>query len=448
LHWLNFGDKESLRFHLIKSSIGSLIVKSSGLLLQFVSGILIARSLGASGYGTYAFALATINLIAIPTVMGLPQLITREVAVYHIRSEFGLMRGLLVRANQAVFTLSLIMVLIALFISITFNHSFDEIRLQTFLISLILLPILGLKNLRIAALRGLKRVVLSLMPEMLFRPGFLVIFLLVGIILLPSGLSPQLVMTFQVVASSIAFFWGIVFLFRALPKETKEAVPEFNTRIWLKSAMPFIFSGAMHIINSKTDIVMLGIFRSVEEVGIYRAVVQGATLVAFILAAVNIALSPTVAGLYAKGDKERLQRVVTYSARAILAGTFPIILVFVLWGRWLLVTLFGQEFGGGTNALSILCIGQLVNVGMGSVALILNMTGHERDTAHAVAIGAVLNIILNVLFVPKFGMEGAAVASAVSLITWNILMFFWVYKRTGVVSSVFGKMIMHVRKKQ
>jgi len=445
--WLNLGAKDSLRSHLIKDSIGSFIIKSCGLVLQLIAGILIARSLGVAGYGTYAYALAIINLITIPTVMGLPQLITRNVAVYHVKNEFGLIRGLLVRANQAVFMLSLIMVLIALSISLIFSHGFDNVRFQTFLISLILLPILALKNLRMAALRGLKHVVLSLMPEMLFRRGFFIILILIGIIFLPSGISPQLVIIFQVSAASIAFLLGIVFLLHALPKETKTAVSEFETRAWLKSALPFMLLGAMQIVNTQTDIVMLGIFRSVEEVGIYRAVVQGATLVAFILTMVNMVLSPTIASLYAKGDKKRLQRVVTYSARAILAGTFPIILVFIFWGRWLLITLFGREFGDGTIALSILCFGQLVNASMGSVALILNMTGHERDTARGVAIAAVLNIIVNAMLIPKFGMQGAAVASVISLITWNILMFIWVYRRIGVVSVAFGVKLMLGRNK-
>lgn len=438
LPWLNLGSKDSLRSHLIKGAIGSFILKSCGLLLQLTAGIFIARSLGASGYGTYAYALAIINLLTIPTVMGLPQLITRNVAIYHVKNEFGLMRGLLVRSNQAVFILSLIMAFIALFISLTIINGSDKIRLQTFLISLILLPILALKNLRMAALRGLKHVVLSLMPETLFRPGFFIIFLLMGIVFLPSGMSPQKVMIFQVSAASIAFFLGVVFLLRALPENTKTTVSQFETRTWLKSAIPFMFLGAMQIVNKQTDIVMLGIFRSIEQVGIYRAVVQGATLVAFVLTAVNVVLLPTVAGLHAKGDKKRLQRIVTYSARAILAATFPIILVFVFWGRWLLVTFFGQEFGDGTTALSILCIGQLVNASMGSVALILNMTGHERDAARGVAIAAVLNIFINALLIPKFGMEGAAAASTISLITWNVFMFFWVYKRIGVVSIAFG----------
>jgi len=443
--WINLGTKNSVRSHLIKGSVGSFILKSCGLLLQLTAGILIARSLGASGYGTYAYALAIINLLTIPTVIGLPLLITRNVAVYQVKNEYALMRGLFIRANQAVLILSLIMGLIAFFISLTIINGINNVRLQTFLISLILLPILALKNLHMATLRGLRHVVLSLIPEMLIRPGFFIILLLIGIVFLPSSRSPQLVMIFQVSAASIAFFWGIVFLLHALPEEAKVAISEFETRIWLKSAIPFMFLGGMQIINRRTDIVMLGIFRSIEEVGIYRAVTQGATIVTFVLTAVNMALSPIVATLYAKGDKERLQRVVTYSARAILAGTFPIILIFIFFGRWLLVTLFGQEFGEGTTALSILCIGQFVNASMGSVALILNMTGHEKDAARGVAIAAVLNIFINALLIPKFGMEGAAIASAISLITWNVLMLLWVYKKIGVVSSVFGKNIIHLK---
>lgn len=435
--WLTLGSKGSLRSHLVRGTLGSFALNSCGLVLQLVTGVLLAQLLGAAGYGTYAYAMALIGLMSVPTVMGLPHLIVRNMAVYQAKNEFSLMRGLLVRGNQAVFLVAIVMSGAALSISLAFAEHFDPSRLHTFLISLILLPLLALMNVRMAALRGLRHVVLGIMPDTLIRPTLFVFALVVGIFILPSGLSAQWVMIFQVSAMAIAFLVGAFFLMRLLPAEAKTVASKYDTGTWLKSALPFMLLGALQLINKQTDIVMLGLFRSVQEVGIYRAVVQGAVPVALVLTVVNTVLSPTIAELYARGDRERLQRVVTLSARAILAGTLPVALVLIFAGEWLLGVFFGEEFKVGATALSILCLGQLINAGMGSVGLILNMTGHERDAAKGIAVAAVLNIVLNALLIPKFGMEGAAAASGLSLVSWNLLMFYWVCKRIGVVSTAF-----------
>ena len=104
--------------------------------------------------------------------------------------------------------------------------------------------------------------------------------------------------------------------------------------------------------------------------------------------------------------------------------------------RFLLI--FGAEFTTGRAALSILSAGQLINVAMGAVGLLLVMTGHERDAAKGIGIGALLNIILNALMIPRWGLEGAAIANAGSIIAWNVLLALWVYRRLGIDATAFG----------
>ncbi len=432
------GSPDSLKNHLVRGSVGNLTLKICNTFLTLLTGIILARLLGAGGYGTYAYALALINLITIPTAMGLPQLVVRHTAECHVRKDYGRMRGLLIRANQLVFGLSVCMAVIAVIASLAFADRFSAAGLQTFLIALILLPLLGLTNLRMAVLRGLRYVVVGTMPEMLVRPTVFILLLLAVYFFLPHRLSPQSAMLFQVLATGVAFGVGVFFLLHRLPGEVKGTVPVYETKVWLKSALPFMFIGTMQLINNRTDIIMLGMFRSIEDVGIYRAVVQGAGLVIFFWGAINTVMAPTISNLYSQKDLKRLQRVVTIATRTILLGTVPIILIMVIAGNWLLATLFGTEFSGGTNALRILCLGQLVNAGTGVVGLLLSMTGHERDVAIAVFISAMLNIILNLILIPQFGMEGAATATAISLAVTNLLLAWWVYKRIGILSTAFN----------
>lgn len=430
------GGGNRLKLELAKASIGSFGLQIGSRVLGMMSGILLARLLAADGYGTYAYSMSLIQIMTIPTVMGLPQLVVREVAGFQVRKAYDLMRGLLIRANQLVFLVAILMGIAALIVLFQIEGLSPHAR-NVFLISLLLLPLLGLNNLRMATLRGLGHVVTGQLPEMLFRPAIFILLLVVSAFLLPTNLSPQWAMGCQVAATGASFLAGAWMLVRRLPLQFETATPVFETRVWLKSALPFMALAAMQIVNQRTDIIMLGMFRPMAEVGIYQAVSHGAVMVSFVLLAVNMAMAPTIAGLYAQKDMERLQRIVTYSARAILAGTLPLVLVLVFGGRWLLSFFFGEAFGAGANALRILCVGQLFYASMGSVGVILHMTGYERDAAKSVFVSVFLNVVLNYILIPKFGINGAAAATALSLTIWYGLLAWLVLKRLGLQSSIF-----------
>jgi len=78
-----------------------------------------------------------------------------------------------------------------------------------------------------------------------------------------------------------------------------------------------------------------------------------------------------------------------------------------------------------------------VNSAAGSVGMLLNMTRYERDTAKGLAVSAILNVVLNLLLIPLLGIIGAAIATAVSLITWKVLLWWVVRWRLGINSLAF-----------
>ncbi len=77
---------------------------------------------------------------------------------------------------------------------------------------------------------------------------------------------------------------------------------------------------------------------------------------------------------------------------------------------------------------------------MGSVGPILTMTGHEYETAKISAIAAGLNIILNIALIPNWGIEGAAIATATSMIFWHIFLVILIYQRLGLHSTFLGQL--------
>ena len=238
-----------------------------------------------------------------------------------------------------------------------------------------------LSNLRGAALRGLHKVVIGQLPEFFIRPALFFTFLCIAGFFLHQRLTPPQAMALNVFSAILAFIIGAWVLWKNTPLSIYKATPVYDGKKWLSSFLPLAFTAGMWVINSRADIVMLGIFRPSAEVGIYRVAVQIALVASFGLHAVNTVVAPRFATFYTKREMNRLQRLVTRSAQIVLAFNLLITSFFVIFGRTFLNLVFGKEFINAYIPLLILLIGQLVNSAAGSVGFLLNMTGHEKDTA-------------------------------------------------------------------
>lgn len=434
----------SLRDHLIQGASWSLALKIVSTGLAFATSVLLARLLGAEGYGIFAYAIAIVSLLSVPASLGLPQLLVRNIAAYRARSEWGLMRGLLVKANTWVLLSSVGLGTMAALIAWLLAGRSTNPTVMAFWLALLILPINALNNLRSSTLRGLHYVVLGQLPEFLIKPLSFLLLVVAAHLLLGDVFNAPWAVGMQVTATALGLGAGVLFLLNRLPSEVTASDAMYDTTAWARSALPFLFIGGMQMIYKNTDIVMLGALSGAEAAGVYRVVTRGADLVAFVLIAVNMVLQPTVARFYAAGEIQRLQRLVTKSARMIFLGSLPIALVLILFGQWILL-IFGQEFTVGASALAVLSVAQLINAGMGSVALVLSMTGHERKTAVGVAVAACINVVLNASLIPLWGIEGAATATATSITIWNILLAIWVYKELKIYPTVLGEAVLKRR---
>lgn len=431
------GSAGSLRGQLLRGGIGSLGIMLANTSLGLVLAILLARKLGPEGYGIYSYVFALISLLAVPAQLGLPTLAVRETAKAQANEHWGTMRGLWRWTSLAVGVLSVALAIVALGVAWLFADRFTTVQFTTFALGLLLVPLVALGNLRGAALRGLQRVVVGQLPELVLRPGLLILFLLAALLYLPQGsLTPVYAMGLHTVAAAVAFVVGAGLLWRLRPSELAAAPAlMIDSRAWISAAVPLALIAGMRLINHHTDLLMLGLFANAEQVGIYKVVLAGAALVALGLGAVNMVVAPSLARLHAQGDRARLQQLVTLSIRAILLLALPLVLVFILFGEDILGLIFGAEYTPGYKPLVILALGQLVNAATGPVGALLNMTGHERDTLRGIGVAAAINIALNAFLIPFYGMIGAAIATTVSLTTWNIMLCYLARLRLGVTSN-------------
>ena len=97
-----------------------------------------------------------------------------------------------------------------------------------------------------------------------------------------------------------------------------------------------------------------------------------------------------------------------------------------------ILTLFGDEYVEAKNALIILLIAQLISSLCGSVGVYMNMTGKQLILQRFLLVALFLNIVLNWLLIPKYSLVGAAYATSISIMFWNVAGAFYLYRKDSV----------------
>lgn len=383
--------------------------------------VLLARSLGAEGYGYYLFALTIAQILAMPVLAGLPTLVTRQTAVYHVQADWPRLRGI-IRWSFGFVAVSagVIAVLGAMYFALS-GYS-PEIMGVVNLLALPLVIALAFMHVVSAILRGFEHVFLGSLPDGLIRPVLLLAF--VGVAVLLGVLTPALAMGLHVAAACLAAGWAVWVWLRYRPvAATGSALsrPRFETRVWLASLLPLALITAAATINSRLDIFMLGILTDKESVAVYGLAFQIAGVVAIGQTIIYSISAPRIARMWEAGARTELRDLVSTASRLSFAIALVGIFGLGLLGPSAVPWLVGEEYGGTIVLAVIISLGILFSSAMGPAAVALNMSGHDRIVFRATALMAAVNTILNFLLIPPFGPEGAAIASVGSLLVYHLI---------------------------
>lgn len=433
-------ERNSIAARLVLGTSSTAFLKLFNSGAVFVTAVLLGRFLGVEQFGIYAYALSWITLLAVFARAGINTVIVRNIAVYHKENDWSRILGIL-RFGFLVVTVAGLLCAAVLMAAAWLLHG-DAPAMRTalwlacipLLMEALLVPMKSTQG-------GFQQITYAQLPLFFVTPATFLL-LVVGVhTLTPLSLTGSDTILLRAAAIGMSLLVAVRLLRLGLAKAGRPQSlprPVYHPRQWLASAAPMILVGSMFIVNSNADILMLGSIIGAEASGVYKAATRGAELVAFSLMVVNFPLGPLIARLHAAGDRTRLQRALSHSAQIAFIPAIVLAGLFILKGEWFL-RLFGPEFAGqeGSMSLAILSIGQLVNVAAGAVAILLVMTKHEAQAARAMTIGAVLNIILNAILIPIAGLVGAAIATGISTIVWNILLITLAIRHLKLNPTVF-----------
>jgi O-antigen/teichoic acid export membrane protein len=421
----------------VRGAAGTLGIKIVNMALVYAATLLLARLLDAAGYGAYAFALAWAQLLVIPALLGMETLAMRDVARGASTATPGLIRGTLLFTGAG--TLASAVVLSGgVDLTLVLLSDWPSAELNTALrLGIWLVPLLALTRVLGACTRGLQWIMLSQVPSFIVVPLLFLLALAAVVLVSPYPLTSDTALALHIAAAGIGLASAAVIWIRLWPERLFARPVNLHIRAWLGSSLPFMLIGSANVINLQMDRVMLGGMATAEDVGIYSIAARNAALVELFVLAINMSLAPYVAEQFAKQNLEQLQRLVTTVARLVLVCSAPAALLMIVLGPFLL-GLFGATFVAGQSVLVLLVLAHLPSAFVGSAGLILSMTGHEKRAVAPVVASSFLNVALNLVLIPRYGMFGAAIAALVSNTIWRTLLAYHVVRAVGIDPTPFG----------
>jgi len=147
-------------------------------------------------------------------------------------------------------------------------------------------------------------------------------------------------------------------------------------------------------------------------------------------------IEPRLAEAYARNESEKMRdligKLTFWSASFAFAG------LAMLWffGEFVLRIVFGLEFLAAFEPLMILATGSAISVAIGPMGIFLSMAGHERNTMIGSIFGVLLSFCLTLTLIPRLGINGAALATSISLILMKATYSWFAYKKLGIPPSI------------
>ncbi|KZK82890.1 Polysaccharide biosynthesis protein [Pseudovibrio sp. Ad13] len=401
-----------------QAGIKVLALKGTEALAGAAMTIYLARILGPSAFGVFAFGLATIMLLAIPIKNGASTLITKHVAIARERSGAE-QAGPLLATGLRLSLLYAGVPMVCLWTAVALSENANAFVVSVAFFSLAL-PFLCLTGLMEGVLRGS------------FRPNAAI---LVGTVLVPLlVLATAFLLTEQMQAQGWRFAVGAYiaaaiaitvvslvlsrpYLGNLLPVPQEDRM---GGREWLHLVAPFAIVTGLLIFNRQIDTILLGVLAGEKEAGIYRIAAQASVLVTFGVQAIGHLYAPYLATADRSAAPSKISGYLRKSVFFSIAFGLFALVALAVWGDEIITLLAGPEYLAAYPVMLILCAANVAVAANGATMQALYMQGHQKRTAWIFFASGVFSVAANATLIPYLGINGAAIASSAAILSWSL----------------------------
>ncbi len=384
--------------------------------LRAVLILYAARILGTEGYGVFSYVLSVAAFFTILSDIGLSPLLTRE----SVRQPEKVQTYL-----STTFALKLGLIAITVLATIIGTPYFTNVDA-----ALPLIPLVAIL-LALDSLRGFSYSIARAQNRMQFEAGFIMLtdffitaFGLVILFTQPTTMGLTLAYTVGSGLGTLGAFW-------ALRKELGGLLKHFDRALVkpiFSSAWPFAIMSLLGGFMINIDTIVLGIFRSASELGLYAAAQRPIQILYMIPGLVAVSIFPIVSWHVHRGEIGESKKILETSLTALLAVGLPVTVGGMILGAPLINLLFGSAYSGATLTFQLL----LVTVPMIFIGTIVGNTifAHDKQRIFifSTGTGAIMNVVLDLLLIPTYGIAGSAVATIIAQIATNSINWMFLQK--------------------
>jgi len=387
--------------------------------VRFAFGILIARFVGVEQYGLYTLAI-TVSLIASNMAMlGLQTGMVRFLPPAIREKNDQAIRGIIQICVGIPVLFSLLLAIgLYLLADPIASHLFHDSRMVPLLqIVCLLVPLDALASMTYVVTISYKQPKYSVFTTNIISP-LLKLFLSAGF--LAVGLSTKGVLIAQVISTAAALSVLIYYVNTLFSLKRVLGSAKRFTRKLLSYSLPVHLGWMVNTLSSTFSTLVLGFLGLTTGVGLYTAASRFSMIGSMFYLSVGNISTPILADLHSQCENNQMKAFYQTTTRWLLMFNLPVFLTSFLFAKQLL-WIFGDDFTTGATSMMILAFGTLAYTSTGVGANILDMTDHPKVNAVNAIIMVIITIILNILFIPKLQVIGAALADAVSTVLVNLL---------------------------
>jgi O-antigen/teichoic acid export membrane protein len=417
-----------------RMSVIAFAIRIFNAVVAFVSQVLLARWMGSFEYGIFVLVWVTMIIVGNLSCLGFHTTVIRFIPEYFERGKLAELRGLLVTSRLFVLFASTAIAAIGTLGLWLFSPLVENYYVVPFYLGIICLPMMALSDVLQGISRANSWTLSALSPAYITRPILILVFMGGALI---AGYEPcaENAIVAAILATYVTTIAQLVEVTTRLDRRLPAGPRRIEFRQWFAVSLPIFLVESFFFLLTNADVLMVGVFMQPDDVAVYFATVKTLALVHFVYFAVKAGVAQRYAQ-FTHSDPEKLAAF----ARETVSWTFwPSLLmamVVLVLGKPMLM-LFGPEFDSGYPLLFLLVGGVVARAAVGPAESLLTMSGNQNVCAVVYAMTLILNVGLSILLIPAFGLWGAAIATALSMIFEASALSFTVWRKLGIVMAIF-----------
>lgn len=425
---MNF--KKQLNNKTLKNSFFTLIIRMAGVVTLFGLSTLMTRNIDEVYVGAYEFARVVLLTVATFGLLGTEQSILYFAGKLEAKNQTSQLKPVYFKMLKIIWICSLAVFIISFVIpeSLLIAIGIKENLLVVLKKCIVILPFYSTTILNTETIRAYNKVTLSEW----FRNIFKYIPIITGTLLIIfKWVKVNTLLDWYLYGFILLAVISFVVLLISMNKNSETTPSTITSKDIFKISYPMAISSFYTYLLMTIDVFLLAQFFNLHYTAYYAIAMKVMSILSMVIVGVNINYAPKIAVNYENKDFESLNRNLKEAAKTIAFLNFAVGLVLLFGGKFFL-SFFGEHYTEALPAYNILIVTQMIVSLFGMVPMYMNMTGKQQTFHKIMGVAVLVNILSNVVLIPKFNMVGAAISYTVTVLFWNVLVTYFSFKTDKV----------------